>query len=136
MAVDADYLAMSESDAVGQISVNGVPVAELPETSVDGPTPQQVSKRSRGLEDVYRAPEMSTAVAQRKASDRVPQLAMVAFKRKTPAPVPTSTLTRVPVTTFTQREEPAKDRKPFIAKALPMIKKPYDWIKALAIRLR
>src|ERR1035437_4883400 len=132
---DADYRAVTES--VRGVSVNGVPVAELPETNVDGPIPQPVLKQPQRLKAVvYRMPEISMAVARRKTSDRVPQLATVAVINKTPASAPTSTSNRVSVTTFIWREEPAKNRKPFIAKAFPVIKKPYDWIKALAIKLR
>jgi hypothetical protein len=139
MAIDRSndrFFALNGSDPVSGIPVKDISPVDLPDFNFAENEPVHVVKRVQRSEHVYHMPEPNFAAVRVRTVQKVRPLELVAKKIEPSAPSQVQSRETPLLKTVKYTETPQKKEKPLIAKVLlPVFKKPYSWIKALAVRL-
>ena len=132
MAFDRSYSQFRSMNEISDVPVKGTPLAKLSEITVDTAFPVHPLKR---IETVYRKPEIPIGFARRKVlvKDSVSGTFAVSKPKESG---PASKSKGLSPSTVAKTEEQPRQQTSLIGKVLPVIKKPYIWLKTLAIRLK
>jgi hypothetical protein len=144
---DAEYRAMRSSEIVERIPTADLTIAGLPEAEDDSPGLPNVVHSSvstpRPHPPSARNPTLAVFTPRRHRETRPLFQPVVIHVRTVEVPKLQSIATAIekrgetrPPPVLTRREGPPSDNRSLIAKAIPMIKKPFEWIKGLASKLR